>query len=176
MTLNFSPFPELETDRLILRQLRLEDEKELYALRTNESVNQYIKRATPQNSGEVKDFILLINLLIMENKGLFWVITFKDNPTLLGTACLWKFENYSNGAEVGYELDPKYHRQGIMSEVLPALLKLGFEELKLDMIEAFTHFENSNSIKLLKAQHFLHDNTRTDPGNSDNLIWTRGPR
>ena len=50
MTYNFTPFPVLETERLTLRALTLEDAKPLFALRSNKSINKFIERKVPRNA------------------------------------------------------------------------------------------------------------------------------
>lgn len=42
--ISFNPFPNLLTELLNLRQLKLEDYNEIYSLRSNKSVNEYINR------------------------------------------------------------------------------------------------------------------------------------
>ena len=41
---NFTPFPVLKTDRLTLRQLMNQADRDIYALRLADNVNQYLKR------------------------------------------------------------------------------------------------------------------------------------
>lgn len=62
----------------------------------------------------------------------------------------WAHRNFK--AEIGYELSPLYWRQGVMTEVLTAIIAYGFEHMKLHRIEAFYDPANIASKKsLLKA-------------------------
>lgn len=171
MKLDFTPFPEIITERLLLRQLSLDDLEPLFSLRTNSEVNQYIKRPTLKNQEEVAKFITKINLGIDQNESMYWAITQKKNPILIGTVCLWKFSAESDSAEIGYELDPEYQQRGIMSEVIPAIVQLGFTRFNLNHIEAFTHRENQASIKLLEKNKFLLDKKLSDKENLDNIVF-----
>ena len=54
---NFTPFPNLTTNRLILRQLSENDSKEIFSLRTDKSVNKYLDRQIQQNSNEVIEIL-----------------------------------------------------------------------------------------------------------------------
>ena len=47
LTLNFSPFPILKTERLVLRGVNMQDENEIFFLRADESVNKYVDRPKP---------------------------------------------------------------------------------------------------------------------------------
>ena len=54
---NFTPFPVLKTERLILRQLISSDDKEIFALRSNDNVNKYLDRKPSKSIDDAKNFI-----------------------------------------------------------------------------------------------------------------------
>ena len=60
--LNFTPFPELKTERLLLRQLTEADSQDIFFLRTDKGVNRYIERSRPENINDARDFILKTSL------------------------------------------------------------------------------------------------------------------
>ena len=74
MDFDFTIFPVLETERLTLRALNLEDAKAIFGLRANKEVNEFIDRRSPKNLSEARAFIDLISNLAANNKGIFWVI------------------------------------------------------------------------------------------------------
>ncbi len=169
--INFAPFPELKTNRLILRQLKEEDNHKIFLLRSDDRVNRYIDRTKPKDIAETSDFILKINNGIKQNEWIYWAITLKDNPILIGTICLWNFSEDKTGAELGYELDPAFQGKGIMSETLKKIIEFGFQEIELDAIDAYTHKNNNNSTILLQKHNFKLDEKRKDKENSDNIIF-----
>jgi ribosomal-protein-alanine N-acetyltransferase len=171
MDFNFTTFPVLETERLTLRELNLNDTKAIFGLRTNKEINEFIDRKRLNNLSESRAFIDLISKLAATNKGLFWVLESKNNQQLIGTIGLRNFEDEKNYAEIGYELDPSYHQRGFMSEAFEAILKFGFENLELKTIEAFTHQKNTASIALLKKQQFVLDPERRDEGFENNRSY-----
>ena len=171
MDFNFTTFPVLETERLTLRELCLEDAKAVFGLRTNKEVNEFIDRKSMNNLSESRAFIDLISNLATNNKGVFWVIESKNNHQLIGTIGLRNFEDEENYAEIGYELDPSYHQRGFMSEAFEAILKFGFDNLALETIEAFTHQNNTASIALLKKQRFVLDPERREEGFENNRSY-----
>ncbi len=81
-------------------------------------------------------------------------MTPKDESKLLGTICLWKISKDEAKAEIGYELLPENHGKGIMQEVIPRVLQFGFEEIKLEMIEAELSPRNLKSVRLLEKNNF----------------------
>ncbi|WP_074410099.1 MULTISPECIES: GNAT family N-acetyltransferase [Aquimarina] len=165
-------FPELQTERLFLRQLKESDDQVILFLRSNEIVNTFVKRPKTNTIEEAINFINKINKGIDEQNWLFWGITVKDKPKLIGTICLWNFSENKKTAEVGYDLHPNFYRQGIMNEALVSILDYGFKTLELDTIEAFTHKNNEASKKLLIRNNFNHIEDRIDSDNPDNIIFS----
>ena len=172
--MNFTPFPEIKTNRLFFRKIELSDKDVILFLRTDETVTKFIERPESRKTKNVSDaikFINEVNKYIKINKSITWGITLKNDPKIIGTICLWNFSENNKIAEVGYDLNPKYHKQGIMNETLKEIIDYGFKELKLDKIEAFTHTENEASKKLLQKNGFLLMKSRKDSDNEYNVVF-----
>lgn len=60
-------------------------------------------------------------------------------------------------AEIGYALRDEYKAKGIMTEVMSAVLRYGFEEMNLHRIEAFIGPQNMPSIKLAEKFGFTKE-------------------
>lgn len=161
------------TERLNLRPLSLQDADDLIEVRFNEEVTKYIKRDKPNDKTEIVSFIKDRIVDVENGKILFWAISLIKTPKLIGTICLWNFNDNKAIAEVGYELHPDYHGQGFMSEALNAVLNYGFKELSLISIEAFTNKHNESSKMLLKKFKFILDAQRKDEGFPNNIIYTK---
>lgn len=157
LQINFTPFPVLTTERLILRQLTLEDENEVLAIRSNEMVNKYIDRPPTRTIEDARKFIDRITKNISNNESAFWAITLKNNPALIGSITLWKISKEHERAEIGYELHPDFHGKGIMQEAFTKVVEFGFQTMKLKTIVAFIHKENEPSKKLLEKNNFSVD-------------------
>ena len=172
--MKFKSFPEIKTKRLFLRKIEESDCNVILFLRSDETVNKFIERPEnrkTKNKTEAIKFIKEINEAYLKNKSIAWGITLKNDPKIIGTICLWNFSQNNKTAEVGYDLDPKFHKKGIMSEALKMIVDFGFIELKLDKIEAFTHKENENSIRLLKKIGFHFIENRKDVDNEFNIVF-----
>ena len=59
--INSIPFPLLTTDRLILRQLTLEDDNEIFLLRSDSEVNKYLDRPISKTVDDARQFTNKIN-------------------------------------------------------------------------------------------------------------------
>jgi len=169
--MNGSPFPLLKTERLRLRAVEFADCEAVFYLRSNEIVNQYIKRTKTESLEDALAFIEKIKERITNNLILYWAITHQDNATMIGSICLWKFSENGKEAEVGYDLHPDFQKKGIMSEALNCVTNFGFHHLKLTKIKAFTHFANEPSKNLLLNNGFHLVMNEEDEGNLDNVIF-----
>ncbi|WP_426671600.1 GNAT family N-acetyltransferase [Mucilaginibacter sp. McL0603] len=153
--MNFPPFTNLTTERLILRELRLTDAHEIFLLRSNERVNELIDRVTATSIDEAHQFINMIISNQLNNESFMWVITLKDEPKLIGTIVYWNIIKEKDQAEIGYELLPQFHSKGIMQEALLKVIDFGFKTLGLKTILAEPKANNQPSVKLLEKCGFV---------------------
>lgn len=153
--MNSTIFPILTTERLTLRQLSIEDHKDIFALRSDEEINKYLNRAPCKTIEDAINFINNVNENIKKNNSMYWAMTLNDTKTLVGTICLFDFSNEKNSYEIGYELMTKFQGKGIMHEAAQKVVEFVFETLKFKKIVAFTHHENQNSTNLLLKLNFV---------------------
>ncbi|MCK7556001.1 GNAT family N-acetyltransferase [Chitinophaga sedimenti] len=156
---NFTPFPILQTGRLTLRQLQCNDAHEVLALRSNPDVNQYLDRNSSKSIEDAQSFIQLVTENIQRKNSIYWAITLTNVNTLIGTICLFNFSGDNAKGEIGYELLPDFHRQGIMQEAASKVIDFGAQHIGLREIAAYTHPENHASTRLLKKLHFKTKST-----------------
>ena len=157
MNLNFNPFPILATERLLLRKLSFDDADEILFLRSDKLINKYLDRIKAVSLEDANDFINKINHAIENNDCIDWAINFKNDSKLIGSICIWNISKEENKAEVGYELLPSFQGKGIAQEALSEVINFGFDVMKLQTIEAYTHIENLQSVKLLEKFNFTRD-------------------
>ncbi len=149
-------FPILITERLILRQLEIQDEEEIFFLRSDERVNKYLVAPIAQSVEEARAFINKINTSIINDEWAYWAITLKNNNKLIGTICFWNISIEENKAGIGYVLHPDFQGKGIMNEAIHKVIDYGFEKMKLRSIEAILDPGNLKSIELLKRNGFVY--------------------
>jgi len=151
---NFSPFPQLSTERLLLRSVQTTDANEIFLLRSDDKVNKYIDRPKAKTIEDATQFIEKMLNNIKNNQCLWWAVTLKTESVLAGAFLLWNINKENATAEIGYELLPAYHGKGIAQEAMQAVLKFGFDSLKFNSIAAVVHKENISSIKILERNNF----------------------
>ena len=151
---NFTPFPIISTERLLLRQLQTHDAQNIHLLRSDPEVNKYLNRPVSGGQEDGLAFIEKINKGISEGEWIFWAICRKDETELIGTICLWNISAAEKKGEIGYELLPAAQGMGYMSESLPPILQFGFEKMDLDRILADLSPDNKSSLVLLEKNGF----------------------
>lgn len=154
LNLNFTPFPTLTTDRLVLRKLVLEDAPEIFIQRSHPTIQKFIKREPPKTIEDARTWLKMVLEREQENESITWAIVLKGNERLIGTICLWNIEKESDMAETGYSLHPDHFQKGIMNEAMEAVTAYGFDVMKLKRMDAYTHKDNVASRRLLEKNGF----------------------
>jgi ribosomal-protein-alanine N-acetyltransferase len=157
LELNFTPFPVLSTERLVLREVNADDAERIFFLRSDEQVMQFLDRPPAQSIEEATAFIKRIKKDQQNSDGILWAIALKEDPILIGTICFWRMEKEHYRAEIGYVLYPSCQGKGIMQESIQAVLQYGFEKMKLHSVEANVNPGNTASIKLLERNGFVRE-------------------
>lgn len=157
LTPDFHPFPELETERLLLRQMQEEDADHLFLLRSDQNVMKYLDRPLASSPTEVQEFIQNMIASSKLNNGITWAIALKPNPQLIGTIGFWKIDKENHRAEIGYMLAVQWHNKGIMNEAMKPVLEYGFKIMNLHSVEANVNPANEPSISLLGKNQFVRE-------------------
>jgi [ribosomal protein S5]-alanine N-acetyltransferase len=158
LNLDFTPFPELKTDRILLRKLTLEDAPEIFFLRSNEKVLRFIGKEPAASLKEAEEFINRVNAALPKKENILWGITLWDKPhKVIGTICYWRIQPENYRAEIGYVLHPEFWRKGIIKETIQKVLEYGFTTMKLHSVEARTSADNIASAAILEATGFVKE-------------------
>jgi ribosomal-protein-alanine N-acetyltransferase len=154
LELNFDPFPILETERLVMRQITIGDANDIFDLRSNPEAMKYIGRPRPKVVADVHDLIANMNEL---SARIQWGVTMKGEKKVIGTIGYHVIEKQHYRAEIGYMLGIGYWKKGLMSEAIIAIVNFGFEKIGLHSIEARIDPENEQSAKILEKNAFIKE-------------------
>jgi [ribosomal protein S5]-alanine N-acetyltransferase len=156
--LKFQPFPVLQTGRLLLRQMTMDDAPEIFVLRSHSAVLKFLAKEPATTIKEAEDFITRINDDIAANEVIMWGIALQEDPAqLLGTICYWRIQKEHYRAEIGYLLHPDHWRKGIMKEAIGEVITYGFRVMQLHSIEGRLNADNLASAAILEATGFTRE-------------------
>jgi ribosomal-protein-alanine N-acetyltransferase len=157
LTINFHPFHNLETERLLLRRLNNNDVEEVFALRSNPQVMQYIPRPILKSQEEALAHIAMMDEKIENNTGINWGITVKGEEKIMGIIGHYRIQPENHRAEIGYMSLPQYNGKGYITEAIKAVVTYGFEQMNLHSIEAVIDPGNTASEKVLLKNGFVKE-------------------
>ena len=157
LDVSFQPFPNLVTERLILRPVHPRDVNEVFFFRSDEEMLKYVGRPKIASLDAALQWIEMVTGNLDRNEGITWGITLKDDDTLIGNIGFWHLLKEHYRAETGYVLHPAHQGKGIMDEALKAILHYGFYTMGLHSVEANIDPENKASQKLLERNGFIRE-------------------
>ena len=144
----------LETERLILRPLGKGDAAGLLMLYSQSEVTEFTDIPTMQEEAQALRWIEQLNTLHNAGQGLRWGVFDRESGDLIGTCGFHHWDQSRRRAEVSYDLSPRYWGQGYMREALQAVLRYGFEQMRLHRIEALVDPRDTRSQNLLYGLGF----------------------
>lgn len=154
LEINFHPFKNLETERLFLRRVTINDLAEIMELRGNPETMKFIPRPLITNEEQALEHFKMIDDAIEKKEGINWAITLKENPKFLGFLGLYRLQPENHRCEIGYMILPQYNGQGITTEAIKVVLEYGFEDLNMHSIEAVIDPDNIASERVLQKSGF----------------------
>ncbi|NEY83056.1 GNAT family N-acetyltransferase [Bacillus sp. 3H-10] len=150
MTKVYTDLPILETKRLVLRKVTLNDVESMFLYCSNEEVSRYVLWDTHRILSDTKEFVKYI-LNQYENKKLApWGIEYKENGEFIGTIDFVSWQPQHKSAEIGYVISQEYWGKGITTEAATEIVKFGFEKMDLVRIQAKCFAENIGSQRVME--------------------------
>ncbi|MBO0461481.1 MULTISPECIES: GNAT family N-acetyltransferase [Enterococcus] len=134
----------IETERLILRPVALEDSEDIFEYAHDEETCRFV---FPRHQSIEDTKINVANFFMTAPLGKY-AIEWKENGKMIGTIDL-RIQEGDDTGELGYALNKKYWGKGIMPEAGKALIDLGFEKMGLVRIFAYYNIKNSKSGRVM---------------------------
>ena len=158
LNLDFSSFPVLYTERLILKEITEQHAEALYHMRADPEVMKYVDRPRPKSVEDILELIQKMKAMKSNGDGISWGIFKKENPDLkIGNIGFFRIMSEHYRAEIGYMLITGEQQKGIMLEAIRKVIEFGFKNMNLHSIEANINPENIASKKLLLKANFVRE-------------------
>ena len=154
----------LETNRLILRPLELSDAENLFELNKNPNVHKYLWQKPEEVIDESIKVIEYVQRQYASNNIGRYATILKETGEFIGwTGIKFVNDHIENGNtnfyDYGYRLDEKFWNKGFATEASVFWLDYGFNQMKIDKMNAYTHAENGASNHILQkvGMKFMED-------------------
>ncbi len=149
--------PILETGRLILRPLRLEDTKDVFeGWESDPEVAKYMFWTSHNDINKTREWLEFETSKIEADDHFRWGFEEKGTGNLVGTGIIYLEEEFGL-YEIGYNLSKEYWGEGFATEAMKEIIRYAREELKLTELIARHAKENKSSEHVIKKLGFLYD-------------------
>jgi len=151
-----TPFPVLETKRLMLREIRYEDAAAVYSLRADARVGAYISRQPAKEIKEAEDLIQKMRDAYNNKQAIGWAAVRKNSAEneIIGACGFNHIDFLNRRAEIGGEMAVNHWGKFLAIEAVKAIIDFGFKTLKFHTIEAKVSPQNKSAIYLLEKLGF----------------------
>lgn len=150
-------FPVIETERLTLKPLAIDDSASLLTIFSDSEVMRYWNTAPWSTIEDALDFIHQSSASMQRQEGLTLGVYVKASGKLVGKCMLFSYDQESKRAELGFGLGRSAWGKGYIQEAGEALIQYGFYSLGIRRIEAEIDPDNHASAKALEKLGFTRE-------------------
>lgn len=163
--------PRLSTARFDLAPLQPGDRDDLFAHFSDPATVEFMDIAPMTAIAEADETIAWATRLLDAEAGVRWAI--RDRAGGFAGTIGFNSLVYERGSrgEIGYDVVRRLWRQGVMGEVLPAVLDYAFATLGLHRVEAMVTPGNEASVGLLTAHGFRLEGLLRDHSHWRGRFW-----
>ena len=146
-------YKELDTVRLYLRHISLDDAQSIYEYSSDIFNTKYIMWNVHGSVSDAYDYIDSMFDIDKAGKTFTWAVQEKESAAMIGTIDLVYNESYGV-YEVGYILNKRFWGKGYATEALNAVIGFAKDVLKLDKIAGAVFSVNEKSRQVLEKCGF----------------------
>jgi ribosomal-protein-alanine N-acetyltransferase len=158
-TERLTKLPVLETERLILRKLSLEDVKDIFEYASIPEVSEFLPWDRHKTIDDTIAFLKIVEEQFAELKFIVLGIELKTENKLIGTIALRNWDKSDRCIDIGYVISNKYWNRGLATEAVKEIIKFGFEELSGNRIEAHCDEDNKASYRVMEKSGMKFEGT-----------------
>ena len=163
----FKDFPVLKSKRLTMRSIQAVDAVEIFNMRRNKRVNQFMVRPEMDAIETAEKLVEKVDEMYRSKNGIGWAGILRDGERIIGTCGYNSIDHPNHRAEIGGEMSTEFWGKHIAMEAVTEILRFGLGRMGLHTIEAKVMPGNRGAIFLLehfgfkKEAHYrdrVHDN------------------
>lgn len=151
---DFTHFPQLETENIVLREMTPQDVNSLLMHFGNTEVVQFIGMQPIKTIEQANEWLRWMGGFFAAKDGLRWGLALRDTGEFIGSAGLHHWNREAHYAEIGCDIAHPYWGHGYGQEAMRRLIEFGWEHMKLNRIEADVVKGNARSMHVLEKLGF----------------------
>lgn len=148
-------FTDLETDRLLLKNISCDDREFVYQEFSDNFVTRYLFDAEPVTDLAGADEIIQFYLTPEPRLQHRWVLHLKQDSQKIGTCGFHCWKRDERMVDIGYDMMEPYTGHGYMNEAVQAIIGFAKTSMDVRVVNACIYFENEQSIKLAVRNGFV---------------------
>jgi ribosomal-protein-alanine N-acetyltransferase len=146
--------PVLESERLILRPIIMDDAQDMFEYASDDEVTAPLTWNTHKTIKETEDAIQ--DYFLRKGKDQFesYAVVLKDENKMIGTCDYMHHNKVANSAEIGFAFNKNYWGHGYATEATKRLIQFSFEVLKLSKLTISHSKHNNKSSRVVEKCGF----------------------
>ena len=140
----------LESERLYLRPLAVEDAEEMLVFARDPEVTRYLPWSSNTDLSMVQAFLREQINRRRRNESLGFAALLRSTGAMIGSTDLMDLKRSKGEAELGYILARPYWNRGLMTEAALLTRDYGINEIGLTRLHAWADSENLSSCRVLE--------------------------
>ena len=150
-TFDFTNFPGLTTERLILREMEPTDAADIMTFRGDPEVEKWNTRSTNvfTRIDQALDWVKELEKGFSEKECVCWGITLRGEDRVIGFVELG-YGREERVASIGYVMARGYWGRGIATEAVRAAILFAFEGMTIHRLNINTRIDNLGSMRMME--------------------------
>lgn len=168
--MRYPEFQELETPRLRLRKIGMDDLVDFNRFAGSEEVTKHMLFRPHKGLEESAASIEKWGARYEAGRCYHWGIALKESNRLIGMIDLLRFEEENDSCSFAYMLAEDQWGRGYMTEALKAVIDFGFSKMELQCIAADHLAENAASGGVMRKAGLVHQGITPSKYEKDGII------
>lgn len=139
--------PVIETDRLILRPITLDDAEACFSWNSDEKVTKYMSYSTVTDISQTIDWI---KSTLTDEKEWNWAFVLKKENKVIGTGSIGPDAKMTDYFGIGYNIHYDYWHKGYCTEAMKAIIDFAYKKLGVKKICSSHAVDNPRSGKVME--------------------------
>lgn len=146
----FGNLPTLDTDRLVLRKVRMDDAKDMFQYGSHPDVSKFTTWNQHESLADTREFIKFVLNRYDNKQTAPWGIEHKEDGKFIGTIDFGLWQPQHKSAELGYVISHDYWGNGLATEAALKIIAFGFQKMDLVRIQARCFTANAASSRVME--------------------------